>query len=110
MVRPTGQIVINRPSSGVNGGFLLSKYTGLLEAGEEYEVIPIQTDATSQVPFGDKEEKIIPRESLLNYNIGPGDIVRIQSRKLNGIFRIVRGRHKGTRDGDWKTQMELREI
>jgi CYTH domain-containing protein len=110
LIRPTGQIVINKPDTGVNVGYLLSDETGLLKSTDEYEVIPIQTDINSLVPFDDKEEDLKTRASLLNYHIGPADIIMVRSLSLNGRFMVVRGRHMGSRAGEWKTEMELRPI
>jgi len=110
LIRPTGQIIINRPQTGINMGFLLTEETGLLKTTDEYEVIPIQTDINTLVPFEEKEEDLKVRESLLNYHIGPADIIQVQSQSLNGRFMVVRGRHLGSRDGDWKTQMELKIV
>lgn len=108
LIRPTGQIIISKPDTGVNMGYLLNAQTGLLRATDETEVIPIETDLNSQTPSGEKEENLKTRASLLNYHIGPADIIQIQSRDLNGRFMVVRGRHIGSRSGDWKTEMEVR--
>ena len=110
MIRPTGQLIINKPDEGVNMGYLLSPQTGLLRSTDENEIIPIETDLNSKVPTGDKEEILKTRTSLLNYHIGPSDIIRIQSLDLNGRFMVVRGKHIGSRSGDWKTKMEVRPI
>ncbi len=110
LIRPTGQLIINKPDIGVNMGYLLSPQTGLLRATDENIVIPIETDLTTQVPAEDKEEQTKTRSSLLNYHIGPADIIKIQSRDLNGRFMVVRGRHIGSRSGDWKTEMEVRSV
>jgi hypothetical protein len=110
LIRPTGQIVINKPETGVNVGYLLSAETGLLKATDEYEAIPIETDIETLVPYEEKEVQTKTRASLLNYHIGPGDIVMVQSLSLNGRFMVVRGRHIGSRSGDWKTEMELRPV
>lgn len=111
LIRPTGQIVISKPSTGVNVGYLLSAETGLLKSTDEYEVIPIETASNTQTPAAeDDEEDLKTRASLLNYHIGPADIVKVQSLALNGRFMVVRGRHIGSRDGEWKTEMELRPI
>jgi CYTH domain-containing protein len=110
LIRPTGQIVINKPGTGVNNGYLLSQETGLLKSTDEYEVIPIETNLNTQVPFDEKEEELKTRASLLNYHIGPADIIKVESPSLNGRFMVVRGRHVGSHSGDWKTEMELRPI
>lgn len=110
LIRPTGQLIVNKPDSGVNTGYLLSAQTGLLRSTEESEVIPIETDLTTKTPTEDKEENLKTRACLLNYHIGPADVVKIQSIDLNGDCMVVRGRHIGSRTGDWKTEMEVRPL
>ena len=108
LISPIGQIVINNPNTGINVGYVLSAASGLLKATEEDEVIPIETDLNRH---NDEEgENLKTRSCLLNYHIGPADIVVVQSLDLNGRFMVVRGRHLGSRDGDWKTEMELRAL
>jgi len=110
MIRPTGQLIINKPNGGVNMGYLLSPQSGLLRSTDENEVIPIETDANTQIAPEDREEDLKTRTCLLNYHIGPADIIRIQDQTLNGRFFVVRGRHTGSRGGDWKTEIEVRPI
>lgn len=110
LIRPTGQLIINKTDSGVNMGYLLSPETGLLRSTDENEVIPIETDLTTQTATADKEENTKTRSSLLNYHIGPADVVKLQSCDLNGDFMVVRGRHIGSKTGDWKTEMELKAL
>ncbi|MEA4901849.1 phage protein [Desulfitobacterium sp.] len=110
LIRPTGQLIVNKPDTGVNKGYLLSAQTGLLKATDEDEVIPIETALNTKTPTAEKEEKLKTRASLLNYHIGPADLIKIQSQSLNGRFMVVRGRHIGSRSGDWKTEMEVRPV
>ena len=110
MIRPTGQLIINKPDTGINKGYLLSPQTGLLRSTDETEVIPIDTALNSKTPTKDKNENLKTRASLLNYHIGPADLIQIQSLDLNGRFMVVRGKHTGSRGGDWKTEMEVRPV
>ena len=110
MIHPTGQLIINKPDNGVNMGYLLSPQTGLLRSTEESEAIAIETPANTQTPIDEKEENTRTRTCLLNYHIAPADIIKIQSQDLNGRFLVVRGRHTGSRNGDWKTEIEVRPI
>lgn len=110
LIRPTGQLIVNKPDTGVNKGYLLSAQTGLLKVTDEDEVIPIETALNTKTPTAEKEEKLKTRASLLNYHIGPADLIKIQSQSLNGRFMVVRGRHIGSRNGDWKTEMEVRPV
>ena len=105
-----GKIIINNPADGVNKGYLLSPETGLLRADEEKVVIEVETDLDTKKTTEEKDEEAQTkkRNSLLNYHLGPADIIRIQSSDLNGQFIIVRGTHKGSQSGDWKTEIEVR--
>jgi len=110
MIRPTGQLIINKPDEGVTKGYLLTAKTGLLKSTDESEAISIATALNTQTGPDEKEEHLKTRASLLNYRIGPADLIRIESHDLNGRFMVVRGRHFGSRSGDWKTEMELRPV
>lgn len=107
-----GKIIINNPNDGVNKGYLLSPSTGLLRSDEEKEVIPIETDLSTKKTSDEKSEEAATkkRSSLLNYHLGPADVIKIQSSDLNGRFMIVRGTHKGSQSGDWKTEIEVKPI
>jgi len=107
-----GKIIINDPNDGVNKGYLLSPSTGLLRSDEAKEIIPIETNLSSKKSSEEKAEEAATkkRSSLLNYHLGPADIIKIQSSDLNGRFMIVRGTHKGSQSGDWKTEIEVRPI
>lgn len=112
LIRPTGQIIINDPTKGVNMGYLLSPSTGLLRSTDEVEVIPLETDLTTKKTTDEKseEENLKTRASLLNYHLGPADIIKIQSETLSGRFMIVRGKHIGSQSGDWKTEIEVKPV
>ena len=73
-------------------------------------VIEVETDLDTKKTTEEKDEEAQTkkRNSLLNYHLGPADIIRIQSSDLNGQFIIVRGTHKGSQSGDWKTEIEVR--
>jgi len=107
-----GKIIINDPNDGVNKGYLLSPSTGLLRSDEAKEIIPIETNLSSKKSSEEKAEEAATkkRSSLLNYHLGPADIIKIQSSDLNGRFMIVSGTHKGSQTGDWKTEIEVRPI
>jgi len=77
---------------------------------EEKVVIEVETDLDAKKTTEEKDEEAQTkkRNSLLNYHLGPADIIRIQSSDLNGQFIIVRGTHKGSQSGDWKTEIEVR--
>lgn len=103
------QIIINNPADGVNIGYFLTPESGLLMYSDDSDSTEISNPQTS----GDaekkaEEEKTWKRQCLLNYRLGPGDIVQIQSRELNGRFQIVSGKHKGSPTGSWVTEIEFK--
>lgn len=107
-----GQVIINNPEDGVNKGFLLSPATGLLRSEEDMQITAIETELTSQDSYDQKDEDsaLKKRKCFLNYHLGPSDIIMITSASLNGRFQVVRGRHVGSRSGDWYTEVEVSPI
>lgn len=103
-----GVITINDPSKGVNMGYNLSPSTGLLRATEETEDTPVTTNQTTIDDGGEAQETTYKRSCLLNYHIGPADIVQITSNSLNGKFLILSGMHRGSPTADWKTDIEVK--
>lgn len=105
-----GKIIINNPADGVNKGYLLSPRTGLLRSDEEKEEIHIETGLDTKKSTDTKNEEAATKKrcSLLNYHLGPADLIKIQSSDLNGRFMIVRGTHRGSQSGDWKTEIEVK--
>ena len=103
-------VIINNPADGVNKGYLLTPDTGLLFQSEDSEVTMIEAPKTKETSKEKKasEEKTWKRQCLLNYRMGPGDVIQIQSRDLNGKFMIVSGIHKGSPTGTWITEIEFK--
>ncbi len=108
IVRTTGQIYITKADDGINNGLILTPATGLLRSDEEQVPIPIETKANSQKTGEDRDDDTISRSCLLNYHVAAAEVVKVQSSDLNGKFIVVKGKHSGSRSGDWKTEMELR--
>ena len=108
ITRTTGQVYITKAEDGINNGLLLTPATGLLRADEEQVPIPIETDANSQKTGEDRDEDTISRSCLLNYRIATAEVAKVQSSDLDGRFIVVKGKHSGSRSGDWKTDMELK--
>ncbi|EFC97255.1 hypothetical protein NQ487_19815 [Hungatella hathewayi] len=104
------QIIINNPADGVTKGYLLTPDTGLLFQSDDSNVTTVETAQTKGADAEAKaaEEKTWKRQCLLNYRMGPGDQIQIQSRDLNGKFLIVSGKHKGTPTGTWLTEIEFK--
>ena len=104
------RIVINDPDAAVYSGVLLTPYTGLLASqGDNSEILGMTPDET-QSTKEEKDEKggTIKIKCLLNHRIGAGDIIRVQSRARNGIYQVVSGVHRGSPDGEWCTELEIR--
>ena len=106
----TNQIIINNPADGVNKGYLLTPETGLLFTSADSDVTTVESAQTKGADAEKKaaEQKTWKRTCLLNYRMGPGDIIQIQSRDLNGTFQIVSGTHKGSPTGTWNTEIEFK--
>jgi len=99
-----GQVVINDPNNGDNRGYILSAATGLLKVDDEAVTTQPTTPQTTKDTEDQKEDKsnVIKLEALMNYHIGPGDVVTVKSKKRNGRFLVKQGVYKGSRTGDWK--------
>ena len=70
--------------------------------------IPLETKANSQKTGEDRDEDTISRSCLLNYHVATAEVVKVQASDLNGKFLVAKGKHSGSRTGDWKTDMELK--
>lgn len=110
IIRATGQIYITKADDSIDNGFLLTLANGLLNADEEKVAIPFETAANSQTTGEARDEDLISRSCLLQYRIATAETVKIQSKDLNGKFLVAKGKHSGSRSGDWKTEMELKPI
>jgi len=106
----TGQIIISDPTKGIKMGCLLSPATGLLRSAGDADQQQIATNLDTQKGKEQKDEESATktRECLLNYRLGPAEEVKFQSETLNGKFIVVRGRHIGSHDRDWKTEIEVK--
>lgn len=106
----SNQVIINNPADGVTKGYLLTPQSGLLMSSDDSDSTDIASRQTAGASAEEKavEERTWKRQCLLNYRIGPGDIVQIQSRDLNGKYQIVSGKHKGTPTGTWITEIEFK--
>ncbi len=108
IVRTTGQIYITKAEDGINNGLILTPTNGLLRSDEEQVPIPLETKANSQKTGEDREENSISRSCLLNYHVAAAEVVKVQASDLNGKFIVAKGKHSGSRTGEWKTDMELK--
>ena len=98
-----GQLVINDPNNGDNRGYVLSAATGLLKVDDEAVTTQATTPQTTKDTEDQKSDKenVVKLEALLNYHIGPGDVVTVKSQKRNGRFLVKKGVYKGSRTGKW---------
>ena len=104
------QILITDPKTPVNTGVFLSPETGLLEDSGESDATVIVTaaDDKKSQEAKDREGEMIHLKCLLNHRIGAGDIVSVQSSKRSGTYQVVGGTHKGSPDGEWFTELDVR--
>ncbi len=105
-----GIVIINDPNTGQNMGYHLSGDTGLLKTTDEREDTEPVTNQTT-IKYDENGEPITyTRKCLLNYHIGPGDVIKITSQTLNGNFLVKGGRHSGSPSGEWITEIEVKPI
>ena len=76
------------PKKGYSSGFLLNPDTGLLNSPERMQV-------------NDKQGWRVL--ALMNHRIDVDSIIQVDSRLVNGTFRVIRGRHTS----DFQTEMEV---
>lgn len=110
MLVRNNQIFINDPEAAIYNGVLLTPQTGLLiSEGDNSEVL-VATPDEIQTSKEEKDEKgeTKKKRCLLNHRIGAGDFVQIRSKAENGIYKVISGCHKGTPDGEWVTEIEVR--
>lgn len=106
----SGAVYINNPAKGIQNGLVLTPQSGLLISGQESEetVVAVGIDSQKSASAKSEEGNYVSRECLLNYHIGPAELVRVQSRSLSGTFIVASGKHIGSPKGNWKTTIELK--
>lgn len=105
-----GTVIISDPTKGQNMGYHLSASTGLLRSTEEMEDTEPVTNQTTIDTGAEAEDQTYTRRCLLNYHLGPADVVKITSGSLNGAYLIKGGRHSGSPSGDWITEIEVKPV
>lgn len=103
-----GTVTISDPAGGLDMGYVLSPATGLLRATEETEDTETITNQTTIDTGEEAEETTYKRSCLLNYHLGPADVIKISSTSLNGKFLLKAGTHKGSPDGNWVTEIKVK--
>jgi len=91
-----GKIFIMPHNEGIETGFLLNKDTGLIGSPEAFE-----REEDGETVKGFKVAM------LLNHRITINSIIQIQSKTANGIYRVLKGRHRCA--GDFLTEVEVLE-
>lgn len=87
-----------RPLSPI--GYVLNSSTGLINVPKR---VTIETQSSKQTGW--------EVEFLLNPAIGVNDVVRIESKAVNGLFRVQKITHKGDNyEGDWISTAQVFEI
>lgn len=104
------QIIINNPAEGVSTGYLLTPETGLLMSSDDSDTKQTTTDGGQTADQKAAAEKTWKRKCLLNYRMGAGDLLQIQSAGLEGKFQIISGKHKGNPTSAWTTEIEVRMV
>ncbi len=107
--------VIKKGMVTTRQGIVLSADSGLIGFPEHERKA---NEGTTEVKDADKKKKTVSTpakhydgwsvNSLLMPEVNPGDRVKLESRAVNGIFRVQELKHKGdSHDGDWQTEMKL---
>ena len=104
------QIMINDPSAAIYSGALLTPNTGLLASQGDNSETLVATPDEAQSTKEEKDEKgeTVKIKCLLNHHIGAGDIIQVQSKARSGVYQVISGTHRGSPDGEWCTEMEIR--
>ena len=87
-----GRLYIRDEQKGTEIGFLLNSDTGLIGSPEKIEE---EKDGQKVIKYG--------VNSLLNHKIGTDSIIKVQSRTINGLYRVESGVHTG----DFITEMTV---
>ena len=105
-----GTVIISDPAKGQNMGYHLSASTGLLRSSEEMEDTEPVTNQTTIDTGEEAEGEGYTRRCLLNYHLGPADVIKITSNSLNGAYLIKSGRHSGSPSGEWITEIKVKPV
>jgi hypothetical protein len=100
--------MLPRNSGASLPAFLLNASTGLI--GTPYKT-KIVNDSILSKKDGKEKENGLHCVSLLNGEITPGRLLRIETKLLTGTFKVVRVRHFGDFEGnEWFSEVEGREL
>lgn len=101
-----GQIFVRKAAKPTPLGLLISKETGLIDEPEVVE--EQQTDEKGSKLKNDKKKvKGYKLRSLLNHKITTDVTVVVESRKVNGTFRVSKGEHLSDGANQYYTEFEV---
>jgi hypothetical protein len=111
--------VIKAGGTSTNRGLVFSAYTGLI--GSPERVIQAEYKSDKTTPKRKVKEKAQKNElrkkhgwrikTLLAPTVSPSDLVKIESKLINGWFRVEKVSHRGEYNGNqWESDIELTEI
>lgn len=104
------RMYIRDRSKGDKLGLNISKDTGLIDEPEEIEE-EVKDDKKSNTSSSKKKIKGYKLKMLLNHKITTDVIINLTSRKVNGVFRVSKGEHKGdTSEKGYYTECEVLPI
>lgn len=102
-----GRIYVRDRSKGDKLCLDISKNTGLIDEPEEIEE-EVKDEKKSKTTASKKKLKGYKIKMLLNHKITTDVIIKLTSRKVNGVFRVSKGEHKVDTSGtEYYTECEV---
>lgn len=87
-----GKLFIREDNKGTETGFVLNSKSGLIDSPEKVE-------EENEVKYNIK--------CLLNHKIQTDSLIKIESRTLNGTYRVIEGKHSAS-DSDFTTELVVK--
>lgn len=101
------RLYVRDRAKGDKLGLDISKETGLIDEPEEIEE-EVKDEKKSKTSASKKKLKGYKIKLLLNHKITTDVIIKLTSRKVNGVFRVSKGEHKGDTSGtEYYTECEV---
>ncbi|MFJ7663753.1 phage protein [Lysinibacillus sp. NPDC097162] len=101
------RLYVRDRAKGDKLGLDISKETGLIDEPEEIEE-EVKDEKKSKTSASKKKLKGYKIKMLLNHKITTDVIIKLTSRKVNGVFRVSKGEHKGDTSGtEYYTECEV---
>lgn len=100
--------VIEKGMVTTRTGIVISADSGMIKAPERERHDSNETSKKKSKKEPEKQIDGWKVECLLMPTLNPGDRVKLESRSVNGVFRIQELKHTGdSHDGDWQTELKL---